>query len=123
MGGGSIKLGAKVKFHQKLYLYGNGFIRIGDNCEFGYEIGGRFHNGCIEIQTRENNAIINIGNNVLANNNLMIVARGNITIGDNCLIGKNVDIMDHNAHGVNPQERRTSPGTVKDVLIGRNVWI
>ncbi|MGL4671159.1 DapH/DapD/GlmU-related protein [Cetobacterium sp.] len=31
--------------------------------------------------------------------------------------------MDHNAHGVKPNERRTSVGTPKEVEIGKNVWI
>lgn len=76
-----------------------------------------------ELQTRTNDSVINIGNNVLTNNNLKIIARGNVDIGDDCLIGENVTIMDHNAHGVKPSERRTSAGTVKDVIIGKNVWI
>lgn len=76
-----------------------------------------------ELQTRTNDSVINIGNNVLTNNNLKIIARGTVDIGDDCLIGENVTIMDHNAHGVKPSERRTSAGTVKDVIIGKNVWI
>jgi maltose O-acetyltransferase len=75
------------------------------------------------LQTRTNDSVINIGNNVLTNNNLKIIARGTVDIGDDCLIGENVTIMDHNAHGVKPSERRTSAGTVKDVIIGKNVWI
>lgn len=76
-----------------------------------------------ELQTRTNDSVINIGNNVLTNNNLKIIARGTVDIGDDCLIGENVAIMDHNAHGVKPSERRTSAGTAKDVIIGKNVWI
>lgn len=76
-----------------------------------------------ELQTRTNDSVINIGNNVLTNNNLKIIARGTVDIGDDCLIGENVTIMDHNAHGVKPSERRTSAGTAKDVIIGKNVWI
>lgn len=76
-----------------------------------------------ELQTRTNDSVINIGNNVLTNNNLKIIARGTVDIGDDCLIGENVTIMDHNAHGVKPSERRKSAGTVKDVIIGKNVWI
>lgn len=76
-----------------------------------------------ELQTRTKNSVINIGNNVLTNNNLKIIARGTVDIGDDCLIGENVTIMDHNAHGVKPSERRTSAGTVKDAIIGKNVWI
>ena len=54
---------------------------------------------------------------------MKIIARGTVDIGDDCLIGENVTIMDHNAHGVKPSERRKSAGTVKDVIIGKNVWI
>ena len=70
---GNISIGKKVNFNQKLRLIGNGSIEIGDNCFFGYRIGGRFHNGSCEMQVRSKDAIIKIGNNVASNNNLFFV--------------------------------------------------
>lgn len=120
---GGVNVGRKTKFHQAVSLWCDGKINIGERCEFGFNYGGMFAFGMCELQTRTKNSVINIGNNVLTNNNLKIIARGTVDIGDDCLIGENVTIMDHNAHGVKPSERRTSAGTVKDVVIGKNVWI
>lgn len=100
-----------------------GTILIGNYCSFGYEYGGGFKNNYLEFQTRNNNAIIEIGNNVATNNNLFLCARKHITIKDDVLIGRNVVIMDHNAHGVLPTERRSSNGTARDIIIEENVWI
>ena len=44
-------------------------------------------------------------------------------VENNVLIGERVTIMDHNGHGVNPNERRSNPGTSKEVVIRKNVWI
>ena len=51
------------------------------------------------------------------------MARKNIVIEDDVLIGESVTIMDHNAHGVDPLKRRTHTGTSNEIIIKRNVWI
>lgn len=121
--GGRLFLGKNVRFHQRISLYGTGSIRIADGCEFGYRIGGGYHEGRCELQVRSKEANIVIGRKVLTNNNLFVCARGRISIGEMCLIGRNVTIMDHNAHGTQPECRRSSHGTVRAVRIGKNVWI
>lgn len=64
-----------------------------------------------------------MGKNVSTNNNLFLCARKCIIIKDDVLIGRNVTIMDHNAHGILPTERRSSKGTAREIIIGENVWI
>lgn len=44
-------------------------------------------------------------------------------IGESCLIGKGVQILDFDAHGVAPEERRTSIGRIAPVILGKNVWV
>lgn len=121
--GGRLLLGKNVKLHQKISLYGEGSIQLSDRCELGYKIGGGYYEGRCELQVRSKNAHISIGSDVLTNNNLFICAMESVSIGDKCLIGRNVTIMDHNAHGIRPECRRTSHGTVRPVNIGKNVWI
>lgn len=99
-----------------------GYIKIGKNCCFGYEFGGGFRKGEIEIQTRELDAKVEIGNNVYTSNNLFICCRKSVKIGDKTLIGKDVVIMDHNGHGIDPS-RRYTPGTAKEIEIKENVWL
>lgn len=120
---GKIEIGEKTKFYQKLKLYDiSGDIKIGKNCFFGYEFGGGFRKGEIEIQTRDLNAKIEIGDNVYTNNNLFICCRKSVKIGNKTLIGKDVVIMDHNGHGISPS-RRYTPGTAKEIEIKENVWL
>lgn len=107
---------------QIIICEGAGVISIGKNCSFGYKMGGFNRGGSIELQARYQNAKINIGNNVATNNNIMLCAANYIEIGDNTLIGQYVTIMDHEAHGFEPNKRREL-GEIGTVIIGKNVWL
>lgn len=89
---------------------------------FCYKLGGFDRGESIELKARHKNSKIKIGNNVLSNNNIFLCAANYIKVGDNTLIGQNVNIMDHEAHGLSPDKRLTV-GEIGKVLIGRNVWI
>lgn len=119
---GRVNWGKEVKFQQKIFFTGRGFVQIGDKCSFGYKPGGFHYKGSIEIQSRGKDAQINIGRGVSTNNNIFICSCGSIDIGDFTLIGQNVTIMDFEAHGIEPHNRRQL-GEVGQVRIGENVWI
>ena len=118
----------RVKFEkipictQKLLLSGAGTVEIGKNCSFGFKLGGFYRSDLVEIQARYKNAQIKIGNNVATNNNIFICAANYIEIGDDCLVGKYVTIMDHEAHGIETENRRKL-GKMGEIIIGKNVWI
>lgn len=107
---------------QKTLLTGSGVIDIGKNCSFGYKLGGFHRGGAIEIQPRYKSSKILIGSNVSTNNNIFICAANYIEIGDNTLIGQYVTVMDHEAHGIDPEKRRLI-GQIGTVKIKKNVWI
>lgn len=109
-------------FNQKTFLTGEGNVMIGSNCVFGFKFGGFFHGGSIEFQPRYKNAMVKIGNNVYTNNNIFLCAANLIEVGDDTLIGQNVTIMDFEAHGMHPKNRK-SIGEIGKVIIGKNVWI
>src|ERR1019366_5361517 len=89
---------------------------------FVYKLGG-FHRGrSIQFQARYNDSKIKIGNNVSTNNNIMVCAANYIEIGDNTLIGQYVTMMDHDAHGIEPDKRR-QVGVIGIIIIGKNVWL
>jgi acetyltransferase-like isoleucine patch superfamily enzyme len=108
--------------NQITLITGEGNVKIGKGCSFGYKPGGFYRGGSIELQARYKNAQIIIGNNVLTNNNVFLCSANLIEIGDYTLIGQNVTIMDHDAHGIHPKQRRL-PGKIARVIIGKNVWI
>lgn len=78
--------------------------------------------GSIELQARGKDASIIIGNEVAFNNNIFICAGNLIKIGDQTRIGQGVIMTDHEAHGVDPNERNR-PGEIGFIEIGRNIWI
>jgi acetyltransferase-like isoleucine patch superfamily enzyme len=78
------------------------------------------------------NATVKIGSFALLNG-ARIIADGEISIGDHCLISWNVVLMDTYRFSLEPAERRTqlehldlsrsSEDTAKPIHIGANVWI
>jgi acetyltransferase-like isoleucine patch superfamily enzyme len=111
-----------TSLQQIVICEGAGSVSIGNNCSFGYKMGGFNRRGGIELQARYQNSKIIIGNNVSTNNNIMLCAANYIKIGDDTLIGQYVTIMDHEAHGVAPNKRR-EVGEIGKVIIGKNVWL
>lgn len=117
-----IVYGSLPTFQQITLCQGLGIVEIGNNCAFGYKIGGFNRGGSIELQARYRKSLIRIGSNISTNNNIFICAANYIVIGDDTLIGQNVIIMDHEAHGIDPLKRRQL-GEIGKVIIGKNVWI
>ena len=107
---------------QLILCKGQGSVRIGKGCSIGDKMGGFNKRGAVELQARNIDSKISIGSNVWFNNNVFVCAVNYINIGDDSLIGQNVVIMDHEAHGVAPHKRRAL-GKVGTVEIGKNVWI
>ncbi len=112
----------KITVQQIVLCQGDGIVSIGEKCSFGFKLGGFWRGGSIELQARYANSKIKIGNNIATNNNIMLCAANYIEIGDDTLIGQYVTIMDHEAHGTLPENRRKL-GEVGNVIIGKNCWI
>lgn len=52
----------------------------------------------------------------------MLCSANYIEIGDDTLIGQYIMIMDHEAHGIDPNKRREL-GEIGKVIIGKNTWL
>jgi len=112
----------KIVSYQRVKVTGKGVVRIGKGCSFGYPLGGYLYKGQIELQPRYQEARIEIGDRVETNNNIFICCKKGISIGDDCLIGHNVEFMDFDGHPIEPSQRRNGDGLVEPILIGKNVW-
>lgn len=111
-----------LKAKQFLFCTGRGKINIGENCVFGFKMGGFHRNGLIELQARNASSIINLGDSIRTNNNLFICAANMVKIGGNTTIGNFVFIIDHEPHGVDPT-KRNKVGEIGEVIIGNNCRI
>ncbi len=65
---------------------------------------------------------ISIGQRSYLNMNCTLLDGGLISIGDDCLIGPNVQILTIN-HDTSPQKRLSKKSYAEDIHIGNNVWI
>lgn len=110
------------KFNQLTICKGDGKVEIGRNCTFGFKLGGFNKCGSVELQARTEDSKIVIGNNILTNNNIFLCAANYIEIGEDTLIGQYVTIMDFEAHGLRPNDRRHI-GQIGKVIIGKNCWL
>lgn len=65
---------------------------------------------------------ISFGDRVYLNINCTLLDAGEISLGDDVLVGPNVQILTVN-HPIDAQQRLTKKSLVGDVVIGNNVWI
>jgi maltose O-acetyltransferase len=65
---------------------------------------------------------INLGDRVYFNINCTLLDGGNITIGNDVLIGPNVQILTIN-HPLSPSKRLLKTNLAKDIVIEDNVWL
>lgn len=109
---------------QPVLFVGQGSVTLGNNNVFGYFPSPLYYTGYCHVEARNKDAVIHIGNNNHFNNNVSIVAEhGEIRIGDNCLIGMNVSIINSDFHPISIKLRHSSKQKSKDVVIGNNVFI
>jgi acetyltransferase-like isoleucine patch superfamily enzyme len=120
----AIKLeGVPIKA-QPVQMEGKGIIKFGTNVRLGYFPSPFFYDGSIYLECRNKEAIIEFGNNIFSNNNLKIICdRTRIEIGNDVLIGTNVEIIDSDFHEIAPSRRNSGNHICLPVHIGTNVFI
>lgn len=117
--------------NKNIILYDKWNFRLSPHSRFGgigriICLGGAeiLDNAAIMSATKD--AVIELGNNVFINRNVIVACRKHIVIGENTVIGPNVVIYDHD-HRFDAQGRvkESAPNPYKegDVIIGKNVWI
>jgi acetyltransferase-like isoleucine patch superfamily enzyme len=99
-----------------------GKIEIGNNVSLNsYPDGELFKTGLL---THLDSASIRIGDNCLLNG-AVVHSNDKITIGDDCMFGPGVVILDNDSHNISidPTTRRKGKIDTSPVIIGNNVWI
>jgi len=120
---GNLVLGKHVRLFAPLRCDGEGIVHVSDRTKLGWPAAARYGNGEILLQARSRDAVIRIGGNCALSNNVSIIAVESVEIGDDCLIGDLVSIMDSDFHGIAPDQRRTGPIKTAPVKLENNVWL
>ncbi|MDR4889989.1 DapH/DapD/GlmU-related protein [Fredinandcohnia sp. QZ13] len=116
-------LEGNVKFVQTTIFNGLGKVVIGGDVNVGYELAPHFYGLHTLIQARYENSYVSIGSSSHLSNDITIIAAESIVIGQDCLIGDRVTMMDHDGHEINPTSRSSSFGKCAPIRIGNNVWV
>lgn len=101
------------------------------NVVIGYFPSPFFFSTYSYLEVRSPLALISIGNNTKINNGFVAICEEtSIEIGENCLIGTKVEIVDSDFHAISSHDRKKSDRSIcasvrigNDVFIGSNVKI
>ncbi|MDX2442052.1 MAG: DapH/DapD/GlmU-related protein [Desulfobacterales bacterium] len=118
------RIQGRLKKSRPLLIAGEGTIVINGIATVGYFPSPFYFNSYAHFDLRNPNAHIEIGDGVIFNNNSTLIADGaTISIGADALIGLNVTVMTSDAHGLEPEKRRSLDFPRENVSIGDNVFI
>ncbi|EPF7653003.1 DapH/DapD/GlmU-related protein [Vibrio vulnificus] len=121
---GDVLIIGKIAVNQRVELSGSGQITFKEGVILGYTPSPYYKSTEIYIEARNKDANIEIGENVVINNNAAIVAdHTSITIGRDTLIGPNFVCFDSHFHHLDPQKRRSTGYSCASVTVGENVFI
>ena len=109
---------------QPVIFMGKGKITIAKTVKIGVKTSPVFLSTYGYIEARNNLSKVVIGERVWINNNVSIVSEGEgIIIGDDTLIGHDVEIIDSDFHDLDPGKRMGGKAKTARVEIGKNVFI
>jgi maltose O-acetyltransferase len=109
---------------QPVVFKGYGKIIFAGNVQLGYNPSPGVYSEVAYIEVRNKESKIIFGNNIYLNNTAIIIADfGQITIGNDTLIGDHVRIINSDFHNLDPLRRNDGSQLWKDVTIGDNVFI
>ena len=120
----NLKMSERISIKQPVLFSGQGQINIQSDVVFGVRNSPLYYSGYSYIEARGDSSVINIGRRVWVNNNLVIICNGSsISIGDDALIGWNVEIVDSDFHEIDPLKRRIDKSLPCSIDIKSNVWL
>lgn len=125
------KIAGNPKIKSPLQTVGKGEISIDDSVVFGVFPSPYFFSTYCYIEARSVTSRVTIKKGTFINNGFSAISEASdIYIGERCLIGTSVEIMDSDFHALHPTDRklgyRPESGSIiigNDVFIGSNVKI
>ena len=112
-----------VRFYVPLRCDGEGKVTIAAGTKLGARTAMRMGNGSILLQARSPESRIHIGEKCFFSNNISVIAVESIEVGDHCLIGDLVTIIDSDFHGIASDKRQSASVLSRPVKIEKHVWL
>lgn len=120
----TLKPEGKTGRNDAVLFEGEGRVILGAGNKFGHFPSPLYFSTYAHIEARYKDALIQIGNNNYFNNGLSIDAEhGSIIIGNDCLVGSNVSIINSDFHPISIANRHRGGHKSKFVSIGNNIFI
>lgn len=115
----------RPRLNQPLQTHGAGKIIFSGRVGIGYFPSPGYYQSCAYIEARRADAVVRIGNGAVINNGFICIAESSeVSIGDKCLIGIGVEILNSDFHDVALSGRRAGKGGVSSsIIIGDEVFI
>lgn len=120
---GSLSVSGKIRTDVPVLANGEGSVSIAGRTRFGYALAPKYGHGGILLQARTKTSRIEIGAHTIFSNNVSVLACERVAIGEHCLIGDAVMIVDSDFHELSPERRHEGAGASAPVTIGNNVWL
>ena len=110
---------------QPVQCNGLGTVTVGDDVTIGFHPSPFFFSTYAYLEARTETASISIGARTKINNNFCVIAEhSSICVGEDCLIGVNVEILDSNFHSLAFAERGgAGSNTSQPVKVGNKVFL
>lgn len=120
---GKLNFDPTVRFYVPLRCDGEGKVIIAAGTKLGARTAMRMGNGAVLLQARSKESCIRIGASCFFSNNVSVIAVESVEIGDHCLIGDMVTIIDSDFHGIAPGRGRSESVLSEPVKIENGVWL
>lgn len=119
--GGRLALAPTARFRVRVMFQGTGSVAIGAHATLGDREAG-LPGAPVLLNSRHRESVVSIGRNTRLANGVELTALERIGVGEGCLIGAGVRMIDGDFHGLAPGERSLE-GAKAAVEIGDHVWI
>jgi maltose O-acetyltransferase len=120
---GCVRKEGRLWLHVPLLCDGSGRVSLGADISIGYELAPMIGDGTVRLQAMRADALIAVGAGTSFSNNVQVIAERSITIGQRCLIGDAVLILDSDFHNLSAEGRHRQPGATAAVVLEDNVFI
>jgi maltose O-acetyltransferase len=120
---GRVRKEGRLLLNVPLKCDGSGRVSLGADVSIGFEFAPMLADGRVRLQARGVDAKITVGAGTTFSNNVKVIAEESVTIGEHCLIGDAVLILDSDFHNLSAAGRHNLLGATAPIILEDNVFV